>query len=78
MVKPQTQFPVSGRDFSCRYVSLIGEAFDAENRPFVATATHFVSYAWGYSWGVVYSALESFEAEKVEAGKEPSYFFIGE
>ena len=35
------------------------------------------SYAWKYSWGTVFSALQSFEKQQIEAGiHAPSYFFI--
>ena len=36
----------------------------------------FVSPLKAYPWSVVFSALESFEAEQQEAGEPPSFFFI--
>eukprot|EP00935_MAST-01C_sp_MAST-1C-sp1_P000366 g366.t1 len=60
----------------CPYAVLLGEATDSEGRRFVSQATRFVSYAWKYSWRVVFSALTSFEEQQALAGEEPSYFFI--
>ena len=40
-------------------------------------ATRFVSYAWQYSWKVVFSALEAFEEEQAAAGiQERTFYFI--
>ena len=59
----------------CSYASLIQQATDNEGRPLVAKATQFLSYAWRYSWSVVFTALQEFERQQQAQG-EPSYFFI--
>jgi hypothetical protein len=78
VVKPQTQFEhqVKHAKVHCAYAALIGEAVDGKGRPYVGRATQFLSYAWKYSWQVVFTALELFEQHQVEAGADPSYFFI--
>jgi hypothetical protein len=69
--------PLPGRkQIHCAYAALIGMAVDDEGRPYVGKATRFLSYAWKYSWKVVFTALELFEQQQAEAGEEPSYFFI--
>jgi hypothetical protein len=76
VVKPQTHFQVKHAKVHCAYAALIGEAVDGKGRLYVGKATQFLSYAWKYSWKVVFTALELFEQHQVEAGAEPSYFFI--
>jgi hypothetical protein len=78
VVKPQTRFGHQAKhaEVHCAYAALIGKAIDDKGRPYVGKATQFLSYAWKYSWKVVFTALELFEQRQAEAGAEPSYFFI--
>jgi hypothetical protein len=68
--------PKKGASVHCSYAALIGNATDSEERPYVGKATHFVSYCWKYPVSVVLLALKSFEQKQLQAGAEPSYFFI--
>jgi hypothetical protein len=78
VVKPQTCFEHQTKhaEVHCAYAALIGKAVDDKGQPCVGRATQFLSYAWKYSWKVVFTALELFEQRQAEAGAEPSYFFI--
>jgi hypothetical protein len=78
VMKPQTRFEHQAKHDAvhCAYAALIGKAIDDKGRPCVGKATRFLSYAWKYSWKVVFTALELFEQQQAEAGAEPSYFFI--
>ena len=78
VVKPQTRFEHQAKhaEVHCAYAALIGKAVDDKGQPCVGRATQFLSYAWKYSWKVVFTALELFEQRQAEAGAEPSYFFI--
>jgi hypothetical protein len=59
----------------CAYADLIADGSDAQGRPLVSKATHFLSYTWSYQWELVLSALELVESQN-EAGSDQSFYFI--
>ena len=54
-------------------MQLIRDGKDSTGAPFVSAATHFFSYAWKYSWKVVFTALQSFE---MNSGGEMQYYYM--
>jgi hypothetical protein len=59
----------------CAYADLIADGSDAQGRPLVSKATHFLSYTWSYHWKLVLSALSLVESQK-EVGSDQSFYFI--
>ena len=68
IIKSKTKLNAS----SHAYIEIIQEGQDATGQRFVGTATHFFSYAWKYSWKVVFTAIQSFES----TGSQGHYYMI--
>jgi hypothetical protein len=47
----------------CPYGEVVRKGADSAGDPLVARSTVFLSYTWSYKWGVVLSALRSFEEQ---------------
>jgi hypothetical protein len=50
----------------CPYGEVVRQGTDSVGDPLVARSTVFLSYTWSYKWGVVLSALRSFEEQTTD------------
>jgi hypothetical protein len=60
----------------CPYGEVVRKGVDSAGFPLVARSTVFLSYTWSYEWGVVLSALRSFEEQTT--GSDPGTIRAGD